>query len=87
MNNSKPSASRKYKTVCVKWGDASVDPDSFTEKEAKNTKPIVTTTIGFLICRNPHGIVLATDVYEDNPDLACKTFIPKGMIIKVTKLE
>ena len=83
MSNSKPSAKRNYKKVCITWGDAFIDTSSFTEDEAKKTEPIMTQTVGFLISKNQHGYVLSTDVYEDSPELATKIFIPKGMVTKV----
>ena len=50
--------------VEVRWGDAWVDTDDFTLEEAKKLKPIVRSTIGFLIKESSDSIVLCTDLYE-----------------------
>ena len=52
------------KVVEVKWGDAWVDTDDFSLTDAKKLKPIVRSTIGFLITENKEVVVLCTDFYE-----------------------
>jgi hypothetical protein len=85
MSSSKPRA-RKFKVVCIQWGDAFIDPKDFTEEEAKETEPVYRKTVGFLIAKNQHGYILSTDVYDNDPEIAGKMFIPKGMAVKVTQL-
>lgn len=78
---------KDYKVVEVYWGDAFIDTEDFDEAEAKDTKPVYRKTVGFLIAKNQHGYVLATDIYEDDEDgVAGKLFIPIGMATKVTQL-
>jgi len=87
INNSKPSASKKYKKVEISWGDAFIDTDDFTLEEAKATTPVYRTTVGFLIAKNQHGYVLSTDVYTKKEDgFSAKMFIPKGMVNEVKVL-
>lgn len=88
MDNSKPNARKKsHKLVCISWMDAFVDTDSFTYKEALTTEPVYTKTVGFLIVKNQHGYVLATDIYDNLDDYNTKIFIPKGMVTKVEILK
>ena len=74
------------KVVVVEWGDAFIETDDFMPEDAMETEPVYRKTVGFLIAKNQHGIVLATDMYRDAKDgAAAKMFIPKGMITKVTE--
>ena len=75
------------KVVAVEWGDAFIDTDDFDPKEAEDTEPVYRTTVGWLICKNQHGYVLATDIYRDDPEVNAKMFIPHGMVVCVTEYE
>lgn len=74
------------RVLIIEWGDAFIDCDDFDPEEAQNTKPIYRKTVGFLIAKNQHGYVLSTDVYNDEPEVAGKLFIPLGMVTSVTEL-
>jgi hypothetical protein len=77
----------RHKAVAVLWGDAFIDTDDFDPKDAKRTQPVWRTTVGLLVCRNQHGIVLATDEYAKAKDgVNAKMFIPNGMIKEVAEL-
>ena len=55
--------------------------------DAKKTRPVGRKTIGFLVARNQHGYVLATDEYDKKKDgVSAKMFIPNGMIYEVKEL-
>lgn len=70
------------KILEVKWGDAWVDADDFSLSDAKKLKPIVRTTVGFLITENSEVVVLCTDVYEkDKKTINTPMVIPRDMII------
>ena len=70
----------------MEWGDAWIDTEDFDIEDAMDTEPVYRKTVGFLIAKNQHGIVLATDLYKDPKDgAAAKMFIPNGMVMKVTK--
>lgn len=78
----------KNKAYVVEWGDAFIDTDDFSAKGAENTKPIRRITIGWLVCRNQYGWVLATDIFpEEKKEFSSKIFIPHGMVQKATLLE
>ena len=86
MSSSKQRA-KVYKIVCISWGDAFIDTEDFDPEDAKSTTPIYRKTVGFLIAKNQHGYVLATDVYDSSPEVAAKMFIPKGMVTKIEFLS
>lgn len=70
------------KIVEIKWGDAWVDADDFSLDNAKKLKPIVRTTVGFLITENSEVVVLCTDFYEeDKKTINTPMVIPRNMII------
>ena len=68
--------------VEVRWGDAWVDTDDFTLEEAKKLKPIVRSTIGYLVSENSMAVVLCTDTFEkDKKTINTPMIIPTEMII------
>tara|TARA_R100000781_G_scaffold10135_3_gene9828 strand:+ start:4864 stop:5127 length:264 start_codon:yes stop_codon:yes gene_type:complete len=70
------------KVVEVKWGDAWIDTDDFALEEARKLKPIVRSTVGFLIKENSDAIVLCTDFYEkDKKTINTAMVIPRDMIL------
>ena len=76
-----------YSVWVVKWGDAFIETDDFTQEDADATAPVVRTTAGFLIAKNQHGYVLATDVYEKKEDgVAARMFVPHGMVIEAKEM-
>ena len=70
--------------VVVEWGDAFIDTEDFDQKSADKTKPIARKTVGFLAAKNQHGLVLATDRFDNKKDgkWSGKLFIPWGMVEK-----
>jgi len=66
----------------VLWQDAWIDTHDISIKKAKNLKPVMRTTIGFLVSENEHGIVLSTDYFNKNPvkTVSAPMVIPHGMI-------
>ena len=77
----------RKKVVAIEWGDAFIDTDDFVEKDAKKTKPVMRTTVGFLVCKNQHGYILATDEYAKKKDgYAAKMFIPYDWAVTVQEL-
>lgn len=86
MSSSKPSV-KPRRVVVISWGDAFIDTQDFTLKEAEDTIPVNRKTVGFLIAKNQHGYVLATDTYDLQPTtFHGQLFIPKGMTTKIEYL-
>ena len=78
----------RHPVYVVEWGDAFIDNEDFDPEDAASTEPVRRRTVGFLIAKNQHGYVLATDEYEEESDgVAAKMFIPHGMVISVTRLN
>jgi len=76
------------KILLVEWGDAFIETDDFEVKDAEDTGPVYRTTVGFLIAKNQHGYVLATDVYKDHKDgVSGKMFIPHGMVRQTREIK
>lgn len=77
----------RNKPVIVWWGDAFIETDDFSEKDAAKTKPVGRKTCGFLIAKNQYGYVLSTDEYDKKSDgVAARMFIPHGMVKEVKEL-
>jgi len=79
----------KFRVVEVCWGDAWVDTSDYTFEEAKNLKPIIRKTIGYLISTTDECIILATDLYNESkiPTIKESTIntpmiIPWGMVLE-----
>jgi len=69
------------KVVEIVWLDAWVASGDFSIKKAQKCKPIKTTTIGFLVAENEHGVTVAADIYEkDLKNVKIVNFIGWGMI-------
>ena len=66
----------------VKWGDAFIDTSDMTIAKAKKLRPVVRTTIGFLVTENAECIVLATDYFEKGKEISAPMVIPQGWIIE-----
>jgi hypothetical protein len=66
----------RHKVVVITWGDAFIDTDDFTQEDADATAPVMRSTAGFLVAKNQHGYVLATDEYgKDEDGVAARMFI------------
>ena len=70
------------KVVEIKWGDAWIDTDDFSVTEAKKLKPVVRSTIGYLVSENSKAFFLCTDIFEkDKKTINTPMIIPTEMII------
>ena len=70
------------KVLEVKLEDAWIDTEDFSLKDAKELKPIVRSTVGFLVTENSKAIVLCTDFYEkDKKTISTPMIIPRDMIL------
>lgn len=75
------------KIVTIEWADAFIDTDDFTVEEAQTVEPVYRTTVGWLVAKNQHGYVLATDEYRKKSDgVAGQLFIPHGVILRVIEV-
>ncbi len=75
----------KAKVLEVKWEDAWIDTQDVLIEDAKKLKPILRSTVGWLVADNPKEIILATDIYHNDKDkeyVNAIMVIPKGMIVE-----
>ena len=74
------------KTVVeVKWSDAWVDTGDILVSDAKKLKPILRSSIGWLVADNENELILSTDYYhskEDSQYVNTIMVIPKGIIVE-----
>ena len=72
--------------VVVEWNDAWIDGnDPANLAEAKAThKPKGIITLGYVLYEDDNGIQLANEYYEDESIYRGRTYIPKGMVRKIT---
>ncbi len=73
----------KLPLVVVKWHDAWVKGDApvVMSEVLQEHKPMVITTIGWLLMDNDMGVQIANEHYDDA--YRGRTFIPRGMVVSV----
>lgn len=76
---------KKYEMVEVEWNDAHCSTGG--DDNPENHAPYVTYSCGYVVKRTKLGITIAQDCYKEDPGCyKVWSFIPRGMIIRVTKL-
>jgi hypothetical protein len=76
---------KKNKVIEVKWEDAWIDTDDILISDAKKLKPIVRSTVGWLVADNDNELILSTDIFHNNKDneyVNAIMVVPKGMILE-----
>jgi hypothetical protein len=73
--------------VKVRWVDAFIDTNDISIKKASKLKPIVRTTVGFLVKEKTDCIVLATDQFEKGKEVSAPMVIPTGWILEFWEYE
>ena len=69
------------KVVEVLWGDAWCSTGEVSFKKAKSLKPVMRTSVGYLVAENDDGVVLAMDKFEDDAETVhTHALIPWGWI-------
>ena len=80
----------KAKVVEVKWEDAWIDTEDVLIVEAKRLKPVLRSTVGWLVSESDNEIVLATDIYhtpKEKDYVNSIMVIPKGMVLNYWEYE
>lgn len=72
----------KLRIVEVKWQDAWIDTTDMKIKKAKKLKPIIRSTVGYLIADTEDWVVLSTDRFHKGKEISAPMVIPKGMILE-----
>lgn len=80
----------KAKVVEVKWEDAWIDTEDVLIADAKKLKPVLRSTVGWLVSDNENEVILATDIYHNSKDkkyVNAIMVVPKGMIVEYWEYE
>ncbi len=78
----------KYKIVEVEWLDAQSGFSSpLTIEELESEKPIITSSVGYLIKEDDEKVILGFMMFGDEGMFKHWQLIPKGMIKKIRTLE
>lgn len=78
---------KPYPMVLVVWNDASGAVGYCTPDEIhRDHNPKLTYSVGFLIKKSTKGVTIAQDCYADGKDYHTWTFVPKCMVVSVTKV-
>ena len=75
------------RVVEVKWQDAWIDTDDMTLSKAKKLKPVIRSTVGYLVNDCEDWVVLSTDKFEKGKEISAPMVIPKGMILEYHEYE
>lgn len=78
------------KVVEIKWGDAWVDTEDILISEAKKSKPIMRSTVGYLVADNENEVILSTDIFHSEKYkeyVNSIMVVPKGMIVEYWEYE
>lgn len=78
----------KQPLVEVLWDDAHMSLDEYTAEEAERDihRPEQVKSYGLLVREDERGVTIAMDIGVSDGKYRKLTFIPKGMVIKVTEL-
>tara|TARA_R110002020_G_scaffold135973_4_gene303492 strand:+ start:170 stop:436 length:267 start_codon:yes stop_codon:yes gene_type:complete len=80
----------KAKVIEIKWEDAWIDTQDILVSEAKKLKPVLRSTVGWLVADNENEVILSTDIYHNDKDkeyVNAIMVVPKGMIIDYWEYE
>lgn len=72
----------KRKLVLVEWSDA-WSSNRWVDAGSDKCEPSVIKSIGFLLKRNTHGVLLAASLDETFGNEGSRQFIPNGCITKI----
>ena len=61
--------------------DAWISTDDMKIKKAKKLKPVIRSTIGYLVSDSGDCIRLSTDFYEKGKEISAPMVIPWGMVV------
>jgi len=70
----------RMKVVEVRWQDAWIDTNDIKIKKAKKLKPVIRSTVGYLVDDSGDRIVLCTDKFEKGKEVNASMVIPWGMV-------
>ena len=69
------------KVVEVRWQDAWIDTSDIKIAKAKKLKPVIRSTVGYLVSDSGDCIRLCTDKFEKGKSVSAPMVIPWGMVV------
>jgi len=69
----------------VEWEDAWIDTEDHLISDARKLKPVLRSSVGYLVADNDNEIILSTDRYHSKKDeeyVNAVMVIPKGMVTR-----
>jgi len=75
------------RVVECQWQDAFIDTSDMSLKKAKQLKPIIRSTVGYLVSDEHDWLILSTDKFKKGKEISAPMVIPKGMIISYWEYE
>ena len=69
----------------VDWEDAWIDTEDHLISDARKLKPVLRSSVGYLVADNDNEIILCTDRYHSKKDeeyVNAVMVIPKGMVTR-----
>tara|TARA_Y100000593_G_C4039180_1_gene204289 strand:- start:27 stop:350 length:324 start_codon:yes stop_codon:yes gene_type:complete len=69
----------------VEWEDAWIDTEDHLLEEAEKLKPVLRSSVGYLVADNKNEIILSTDRYHSKHEkkyVNSVMVIPKGMVTR-----
>ena len=76
----------KHNPVCFVWHDARLYTGTYTDKECKQTKMCLFTTLGYLIGKNEITTIIAEE-YNDEGDYRNIMLITTDSIVSIQDME
>lgn len=74
-----------YPMILVCWNDAHYSGGMAEDLDVEHA-PKLTYSLGFQIRKDRKGVTLAQDCYDKGKDYHTFTFIPRGMVVSITKV-
>jgi len=71
----------------ILWEDAWVETKDFLMEESASFKPIIRSTVGYLIEETEECVILATDLYTERDVANTPMIIPWSMILGYWEFE
>ena len=70
MTEVKTEHKSRFPIAEILWEDAWIETKDFSIKDALTFKPVIRSTVGYLIKETEECVILATDLYEKEKDQA-----------------
>jgi hypothetical protein len=76
-----------WPVAVVTWRDAWIYPHVQIAADEIRHSPVIQHTVGFVIREDKAGVTLAMEYGDQEKDLRTTYFIPRDMIVRVTRVK